>query len=64
MKKYDGWVIKSFMGRSPWLLINFTKITRKEVIENYEGIFGEGCWKERRKRGHLKLVKVKLVEMK
>ena len=62
MSEYDGWTIKSFMGRNPWLLINFTRLTRKEAIENYEGIFGSGCWKERRDGGHLKLVKVKLVE--
>ena len=62
-KKHDGWVIKSFMGRNPWLIYGFFEETRSKVIERYDDMFGVGCWKAQRKRGALKIVKVKLVEV-
>ena len=58
MEKYDGWVLKNKWGS---LLVRTFTRTKKEVIENYEGTFRVGNWKERRNSGDLKIVKVRLV---
>jgi len=63
MAKYDGWVIKSFSARNPWLLMWTLERTRKQVIEFFEKEWVGEKWKDYRKAGY-KLVKVKLVEVK
>ena len=62
MKKYDGWVIKSFYAKNPFLLIGTFHETRKEVIDWYE-ISVEPFWEKERRKGYLKIVKVRLVEV-
>ena len=63
MQKYDGWVVKSYCARNPFLIPDWFRTTRKKVIEHYDEMFGKGCWKALRKRGDLELVKVKFVEV-
>jgi len=63
MKKYDGWVVKSFFGRNSWFMEETFYPTRKEVIKHFEErIFGKGEWRKFRRRGDFKIVKVKFVE--
>lgn len=63
MKKYDGWVIKTFRPRNPYIIIGYFQETRKEVIKRFEDLFGEGEWQKERRKGYLKLVKVKMIEV-
>lgn len=58
MKKYDGWVLKS----GKYLHIGFLHYTRREVIDHVEKVIPE-TWKNHRKKGTHKIVKVKLVEV-
>jgi len=64
MEKYDGWAIKSFNARNPWLLTWTLERTRKEVIETFEKMWEGEKWKDYRKTGLYQIVKVKLVEVK
>lgn len=61
-EKYDGWCIKSYWGRNPWLVVNWFGETRIKVIEGFEKATGDS-WKKHRKAGNFKLVKVRLVEV-
>ena len=63
MAKYDGWTIQNTCGRNPWLVIEFFHQKRQRVIENFELLWGKGCWRKERRAGNFKLVKVKLIEM-
>ena len=63
MAKYDGWVIKSFNARNPWLLLWTFAETRKEVIETFEKAWEGEKWGDYRKTGFYQIVKVKLVEV-
>lgn len=63
MKKYDGWVIKSYNARNPWLLLWTFGTTRKEVIENFEEAWEGEVWKKHRRTGQYKIVKVKFMEV-
>jgi len=62
MEKYDGWVIKSFYNNKPFLMTWLFHSKKTDVIKDYEEITGIK-WREERRRGGLKLVKVKIVEV-
>ena len=62
-KNYDGWCLKSYYGRSPWLVPDSFHVYRREVIEQFENAYGHGYWEKEQKKGHYKIVKVKLVEI-
>jgi len=62
MKKYDGWVLKSFSGRNPWIMPWTFRETRKEVLINFKETVGEQ-FRNYRRRGMHKIVKVKLTEI-
>jgi len=62
MAKHDGWTIKSYFGRNPWLLTSYYHSTRKEVIKDFEETTGES-WRKFRRKGHLGIIKVKLIEV-
>ena len=61
-KKYDGWTVKDLRGRSYLYPFDFAE-TRKEVIKKFDELMGEGEWRKYRRKGWMKLVKVKLVEV-
>jgi len=61
-KKYDGWVLKSYCGRNPWLMPWTFKETRKEVLATLQRDVGESFRNYRRKHTH-QIVKVKFVEI-
>jgi len=63
MSKYDGWAIKSFVGKNPWLIPWYFFELRKDVIKDFDDVEGEGSWRKYRRGGTHKLVKVKLVEV-
>ena len=62
MDKYDGWVIKNLMWRVPFYLTWTLRTTRKETIRELEKSWGDD-YSIRRKKGELRAVKVKLVEV-
>ena len=62
MNNYDGWVIKSLYTRTPFLMPWSFNETRRGVIEWYEFSTSDD-WKKERRKGRLKIVKVKLVEV-
>ena len=62
-EKYDGWVIKSYNARTPFLIVEWFGFTRKEAIEKFERAWGEGEWRKERRRGNFEVVKVKAVEV-
>ena len=62
-KKYDGWVIKSLVWRTPFYLMWTFRATRKEAIQEVEESWHTISYSTRRKRGELLAVKVKLVEV-
>ena len=62
-KNYDGWTVQNTCGKKPWLVFGFSALTRKEVIVNFELLWGKGQWRKERRKGNFKLVKVKLVEV-
>ena len=57
-KKHDGWVVKSCYGKTPSLMFWTFSLRRNGAIRNW----GAG-WETGRKKGWLKVVKVKLVEV-
>ena len=62
MKKYDGWVVKSYCGRNPWIVPYMFRERRIDVIKGFnEG--APGLWRKLRRKGLHELVKVKLVEV-
>ena len=60
VEKYDGWVLK--VGQ---YLRAFTFHEKKtDVVKDFERFCGgEGSWREHRRKGTHKIVKVKLVEV-
>ena len=62
MAEYDGWTIKISIF-NPFLHIFMFAETRTEVVKKFEKLMGES-WREYRRRGTHKIVKVKLVEVK
>ena len=62
-EKYDGWCIKSYHARDPWLIFDWFCTTRTEAIEQFEKLWGKGAWRKERRKGWFELVKVKLVEV-
>jgi len=62
MKKYDGWTLKSYMVRKPFLVPDFFHKTRKEVIEKFESYWDEP-WEKYRKKGMFEIVKVRMIEV-
>lgn len=62
MAKYDGWTLKSYAGRKPYLFLADVKRTRGEVIKELESEFDDH-WETIKKKHKFKIVKVKLVEV-
>lgn len=62
-EKYDGWCIKNIWADPPDILPWFFERTKEMVIAKYEKMRGRGMWEKKRKSGHLKLVRVRLVEV-
>ena len=63
MEKYDGWVIKSFNAKTPWLIWWTFAETRKEVVKKFEKAWEGESWKKYRRTGQFEIVKVKFVEV-
>ena len=63
MSKHDGWTIKNTCGRRPWLVTDFFHAKRQRVIEDFEFLWGKGCWRKERRAGNFRLVKIKLIEV-
>lgn len=63
MKEYDGWILKSFMGRSPWIVPNSFRVTRVEIVKYWRELMGISLYRKRIREGSFKIVKVKLVEV-
>lgn len=63
MEKYDGWTVQNCCGRKPWLVIAYFHRTKQEVIDDFELLYGKGCWRKKRRAGNFKLVKVKFIEV-
>ena len=61
-QKYDGWVLKSYYARNPFIVPGTYHETRKEVVEWYR-LNVDGDWEKERRRGKAEIVKVKLVEV-
>ena len=61
-KKYDGWVIKSLVWRTPFYLLWTFRTTRTEAMRELEESW-EVSYSKRRRRGEIMAVKVKLVEV-
>ena len=64
MKKHDGWTFKASYSKhdKPFILPQYFQFTREEVIEKFERDYPIK-WKDFRRNGHLKLVKVKVLEV-
>jgi len=63
-KKYDGWCLKSYCGRKPWLYSFSFKTNRSEVIKEFNRLRDDsGAWRRARRGGWFEVVKVKLVEV-
>jgi len=62
-KKYDGWCLKNICARNPFLCTSWFCTTRKKVIEEFERLFTSGEWRNARRKGEFKIVKVRLVEV-
>ena len=60
--KYDGWTVK-MLGNEPFLCKGFFQYTRKDVIDEFEKLIGKGSWAKKRRRGEVKLVKVRVTEV-
>jgi len=63
MKKHDGWTVKSYWTKNPFLVCHFFGTTRHKSLSTVYFIMGRKTWIKRRRQGYLKLVKVKLVEV-
>ena len=64
MSKYDGWALKSYAGRKPYLFASFFHVLRKDVIAHVDKTVVDSYKKWKRGHGkHYKIVKVKLVEV-
>ena len=63
MKDYDGWIIKNIAWRNPFYLLWTFAPTRKEAIQEFEETW-EADYSTRRRRGEVRAVKVKLMEVK
>lgn len=62
MKNYDGWTLKvSWKDREPYLVAGYFHETRSGVIKGFEGE-DIGGWRRHRRKGHYKIVKVKMTE--
>ena len=61
--KYDGWVLKSYMGKNPWLVPNYFRATRTEVKKRCIKFMGEKMYRKRIREGALKVVKVRIIEV-
>jgi len=62
-KKYDGWTVKE-LRRKAFLYASDFAETRTEVVERFDKLMREkGAWKRYRRKGWMKIVKVKLVEV-
>lgn len=59
--KYRGWTVKR-LGENTTLFIGFFNLTRREVIDQFEGIWGRGSWAKKRRKGEFKLVKIRVTE--
>jgi hypothetical protein len=62
MAEYDGWVIKQTGGGTSHFT-GFFAWKKGVVIKDFEGVWGKGAWAKERRKGHCKMVKVKLVEV-
>jgi len=62
MEKYDGWALKNCYGRKPFLVFDYLRKTKKEVIKEIECSFDDH-WENIKKRHQFKIVKVRLVEV-
>ncbi|GAG85186.1 unnamed protein product [marine sediment metagenome] len=62
-KNYDGWTVKNSITHTPWLIPNFCRKRRTETIKAVKEEWGD-FWRKERRKGWLKIVKVKLVEVK
>jgi len=65
MKNYDGWAMKSFGHIMPWSC----QVTRKDVVKWFESNndlqkYPQFKWRNFRKRGTHKIVKVRIIEVK
>ena len=66
MQKYidwSGWTIKD-LRRNPPCLFDFDfSETRSGVVKKFDELMGKGEWRKYRRKGWMKIVKVKLVEV-
>ena len=63
MAKYDGWAIKELRREQSFLSAYHFRETRTEVILDFNRLMGKGEWRKYRRKGWMKIVKVKLVEV-
>lgn len=61
-KDYDGWAVKELRRKPFFYTIDFAD-TRTEVIKKFEALMGKGEWRRYRRKGWLKIVRVKFVEV-
>lgn len=61
---YGGWTIKDLRRTEPNLLDFDFSETRSGVIKKFDDLMGKGEWRKYRRKGWMKIVKVKLVEVK
>jgi len=67
MQKYidwGGWTIKDLRRGEPNLFDFDFSETRSEVVKKFDELKGKGEWRKYRRKGWMKIVKVKLVEVK
>lgn len=64
MKNHDGWTLKvDWLDPSkPYLIPGYFHYTRLGVIKAFEGKM-VGRWEKYRRKGHHKIVKVKMIEV-
>ncbi len=63
MVKYDGWTIKELRRGQNTLYASDFREKRTDVILEFDRFMGEGEWRKYRRKGLMKIVRVKLVEV-
>lgn len=61
---WSGWTIKDLRRKESSLFDFDFAETRTEVIKKFDELMGKGEWRKYRRKGWMKIVKVKLVEVK
>lgn len=63
MAKYDGWTVKELRRRKLFLHAFDFSEKRSDVVKKFDALMGKGEWRKYRRKGWMKIVKVKLVEV-